>query len=98
MNRSMMKVAVTLPLLLLSLTIGCHSRKELAERQRKAQETASAKRDIAALCSRYNSVVDWPQQVRDKLYTIDIEPSLIRKDGRPCSSMECWKTFGVKAK
>jgi hypothetical protein len=62
--------------------IGCHSSEEKARRQREAQDSAYG-REVAALRTRYDPVVDWPEALKQKTFTIDVEPVLVRSDKRP---------------
>ncbi len=62
--------------------LGCHSSEEKARQQREAQDSAY-EREITALRTRYDPVVDWPEALKEKTFTIDVEPILVRSDKRP---------------
>lgn len=69
-------------LLLLPL-VGCHSAKIQAKQHLEAQQQQEAVRTVAYLQAHYNAVVDWPQQLKGKTFTIDVEPIFLRADHRP---------------
>jgi len=69
-------------LLLLLSTIGCHSAEEKLKEQ-KHQESARIEREIADLRAHYNAVADWPKQLKENTFTIDVEPIFLRDDRRP---------------
>jgi hypothetical protein len=69
-------------LLLLPLS-GCHSADERAKRELEAQQHQEAVKAVAYLQTRYSAVVDWPREVKDKTFTIDVEPVFLRADHRP---------------
>jgi hypothetical protein len=75
-------VTIVTSMLLLTL-LGCHSAEEKARLERKEQQRQLAASDLANLRSRYNPVVDWPQQLKERTYTIDVEPIFVRSDDRP---------------
>jgi len=69
-------------LLLLPL-VGCHSAEEKAKRQLEEQQNQEAVKATTYLRTRFNAVVDWPQQIKGKAFTIDVEPVFLRVDHRP---------------
>lgn len=70
-------------LLLLLTMIGCHSSEDKAKRRLDEQQHQEAARTVAYLQTHYNAVVDWPQQLKGKSFTIDVEPVFLRADHRP---------------
>jgi hypothetical protein len=73
-------------LLLLLTLLGCQSDKEkekLHQEEQRRQEVARINHEIADLRSHYNAVVDWPQQLKGKPFSIDVEPIFARADLRP---------------
>ena len=69
-------------LLLLPL-VGCHSAEDKAKRQFEEQQNQEAIKAATYLRTHFNAVVDWPQQIKGKTFTIDVEPVFLRVDHRP---------------
>jgi len=69
-------------MLLLPL-VGCHPAEEKAKRQLEEQQRQEAVRAVAYLQTHYNAVIDWPQELKGKTFTIDVEPIFLRADHRP---------------
>jgi hypothetical protein len=69
-------------LLLLPL-VGCHSAKIQAKQHLEAEQQQEAVKTVAYFQTHYNAVIDWPQQLKGKSFTIDVEPIFLRGDHRP---------------
>jgi hypothetical protein len=76
-------VTRNLTLLLLLPLSGCHSAEERAKRQLEAQQRQEAARAVTYLKTHYNAVIDWPQELAGKTFTIDVGPIFLRADHRP---------------
>ena len=63
--------------------IGCHSAEEKAKRQLEEHQAQEAVKATTYLRTQFNAVVDWPQQIKGKTFTIDVEPVFLRVDHRP---------------
>lgn len=70
-------------LLLLLPLFGCHSAERRAKRQLETQQQQETARTVAYHQTHYNAIVDWPQQLKGKTFTIDVEPVFLRADHRP---------------
>ena len=70
-------------LVLLLPLVGCHPAEMKARQHLETQQQQEALRTVAYLQTHYNAVVDWPQQLKGKTFTIDVEPVFLRADHRP---------------
>ena len=77
------RTRITITSLLILALIGCHSAEEKAKRQLEEQQTQEAVKATTYLRTHFNPVVDWPQQIKGKTFTIDVEPVFVRADHRP---------------
>ncbi len=70
-------------MLLMLPLVDCHSAEMKARQHLETQQQQEAVRTVAYLQTHYNAVVDWPQQLKGKTFTIDVEPVFLRADHRP---------------
>jgi hypothetical protein len=77
-----LKLSVTTMLLLL-FVVGCHSAEEKAKQKLNEQQRQETAKTVSYLQAHYNAIVDWPQELKGKSFTIDVEPIFLRADHRP---------------